>query len=100
VDAPSFCRNLELKPNRLLILLLPAVEVEFLPLAAYGGVGGGASSERAPNEPIVADRPLRARRIGVVFGEDRDERTDLVESLRRRPVLAEARFSDAAARAT
>ena len=68
---------------------------------AYGGVGGGASSDRAPNEPIVEERPLRARRIGAAFGDERDEWTDLVESLRSSPEAAgEARFIDAAASAT
>ena len=84
----------------MLRLLLPAVDVEFLPLVAYGGVGGGTSSERPPNEPMVADRPLRPRRMGVVLGEDRDERTDLVESLRRSPEPGEARFREAAASAS
>ena len=68
----------------------------------YGGVGGGASSERPLKDPIVADRPLNPSRIGPPpFGEDSEERADLVESVRSRaPTPGEARFIDAAARAT
>lgn len=78
------------------------MEVEFLPLVAYGGVGGGASSERPPSEPMVEDRPRKPRRIGApALGEERDERTDFVESFRSKvPDTGEARFIEAALRAT
>lgn len=68
----------------------------------YGGVGGGASSDRPPKDPIVADRPLSPNRIGAPpFGEEREERTDLVESFRSKaPTPGEAKFIEAAARAT
>ena len=78
-------------------LLLPAVDVEFLPLVAYGGVGGGASSDCAPSEPIVDDRPRSPRRTAgaLTWGEEREERTDLVESFRNSEASAgEARFAE------
>jgi hypothetical protein len=49
---------------------------------------------------MVEDLPLSPSRIGVAFGEEREERIDFVESLRRRPECEEARFKEAAARAT
>jgi hypothetical protein len=49
---------------------------------------------------MVDDRPLRARRMGAVLGDEREDRTDLVESLRSSPEAGEARFIEAAARAT
>jgi hypothetical protein len=78
------------------------VDVDVLPLPKCGGVGGGASSERPPKDPMVADRPLSPRRIGAPpCGEEREERTDAVESVRSKaPTPGEARFIEDAARAT
>jgi hypothetical protein len=61
-----------------------------------------ASSERAPREPMVDERPRMPRRMGpLVFGEERAERIDLVESLRNKePAPGEAKFREVAARAT
>jgi hypothetical protein len=86
----------------LLKLLLPAVEVEVLPLGPPGGVGDPASSDRAPNEPIVDERPLSPK-CGwpLLFPVERAERVDLYESLRKRvPEPGEAKFKAPAARAT
>ena len=85
----------------MLKLLLPVVEVEFLPLDANGGVGGGASSERPPKDPIVDDRPRRPRRKGgPTLGDDREDCTDFVESFLSRALPGAAKFMDAAARVT
>jgi hypothetical protein len=84
----------------LLKLVLPAVDVEFLPLGYCGGVGEGAFSALPPKDPMVDDRPRRASRIGLLFGDDCAERTDLVESFRNKPEAGEARFIDAAASTT
>ena len=76
------------------------VDVEFLPLRPLGGVGDGLSSDTPPNEPIVEERPRNPIRLGGC-GEDRAERTDLDESLRKRePAPGEARFNEVAAKAT
>ena len=53
-----------------------------------------------PNEPMVDDRPRKPILLGG-WGEERAERTDLDESLRKRePAPGEARFSEVAANAT
>lgn len=85
----------------MLKLLLPAVEVEFLPLAPLGGVGDPASSDRPPREPIVDERPRAPSRNGpLTCGEERAEWIDFVESLRNKePAPGEARFRVFAARA-
>ena len=81
-------------------LLRPAVDVEFRPLVAYGGVGGGTSSERPPKEPMVDERPRIPRRMGVAFGDERADWIDFVESLRNNdPAAGEPRFIEAAVRA-
>lgn len=91
-----------LRPNRLLKLLLPTVEMEALPLTPLGGVGKLASSERAPKEPMVEERPRRPRRAeGFMFCVECDERTDLIESLRyNEEGRGEARWTEVAAEAT
>jgi hypothetical protein len=92
-----------LSPNRLLKLLLPAVDaVEFRPLAPLGGVGGAASSDRALKEPMVDERPRMPRRMGPpLCGDERAEVMDFCESFRNKePAPGEARFTAAAARAT
>jgi len=59
------------------------------------------SSERPPKEPIVDERPRMPRRMGAAFGDERAEWIDLVESLRNRdPAAGEARFIEAAVKAT
>lgn len=84
----------------MLKLLRPAVvEVEVLPLKPLG-VGEGLSSDLPPKEPIVDERPRSPSRLGGC-GEERADRTDREESLRKRdPAPGEARFNDVAARAT
>lgn len=83
------------------MLLLPAVDVEFLPLAPYGGVGGGSSSDMPPREPMVDERPRRPNRFGRVLGEDCADWMDLWESLRKSgPGCDEDRFMLAAVKAT
>jgi len=86
----------------LLKLLLPAVEVEFLPLGPPGGVGEPAPSDRPPIDPMVDERPLSPMRAEpLLFGEVRADRVDLYESLRKRvPGPDEAKFKAPAARAT
>jgi hypothetical protein len=51
---------------------------------------------------MVEDRPRNPRRAGApTWGDEREERTDLVESVRNsEPAAGEARFMEAAARAT
>lgn len=86
----------------MLKLLLPAVDIEVLPLGPPGGVGDPASSDRASNEPIVDERPRSPKRAApLLFPEEWAERDDLYESLRRRvPEPGEAKFKAPAARAT
>lgn len=99
MSSPEFCRSLDARPNKLK-LGRPAVDVEFRPLKGSGGVGDGAS-DLPPMDPMVEERPLSARRMGLdEFGDDCDERTERTESLRNSPVAGEARFMDAAASAT
>ena len=76
------------------------MEVEVLPLRPLGGVGEGLSSDMPPSEPMVEERPRRPARLGG-WGEERAERTDVDELLRKRePVPGEARFKELAAKAT
>ena len=87
----------------MLKLLRPAVvEVDVLPLGPPGGVGEPASSERPPIEPMVDERPLSPTRGWPLgFGDDRADRVDRYESLRKRePEPGEGRFKAPAARAT
>lgn len=81
----------------------PAVDDEFLPLVAYGGVPSGSSSDiPPPSEPIVEARPRRPSRFGLTaFGEERADSMDLVESFRMStPAADEDKFMLEAVRAT
>jgi hypothetical protein len=80
-DCASWCLILCPIWNRLLKLLLPAVEVEFRPLPplAKGGVGG-VSSEFPLPEPIVDD--LFRFEVDCVGGEDLVDLSDMIELLR------------------
>jgi hypothetical protein len=69
-DDGSPCRNLP-SPNRLLKLVRPAVEVEFLPVGSFakGGVGG-LSSDPPLFEPSVEDLSRSFPSGGISVGED------------------------------
>jgi hypothetical protein len=68
--------------NRLLKLLLPAVDVELRPLPeANGGVGGVKSSSEGPLDPKVDERvlPLLESMGGAKAGVDFAERAEWTE---------------------
>lgn len=88
----ELCLKRPWRPNKLLKLLLPAVEVELRPLAVFmcGGVGM-SSADLPPNDPMVFDLSLKPGRTG----DDLADRMEFVDSFRVRFVAeADTRVGD------